>query len=373
MSHIRFSLNICIAIFAGGYLLVKAEKIPVIVRILTGLAIVWLFIFLVIMESITGLAAIFITLTALILILVIKRKNKLIKFVLFSIIIIIPVVLFFYLKSVYKETLPKEIVVFEKLEKYSPLGNSYVHDTADKMLENGYRVGLYLQEDELREAWNARSELKYDGKDRKEQHIKYTLIRFLTSKGLRKDKAGVDALNNEEVETVENGIANVEHQRKTNLKTRIKIIIWEYQVYKNTGYLSGHSVMQRIEFWRASMRIISDNFWFGTGTGDIKNAFKDEYKKMSSSLNPKFRWRSHNQFLSVFAALGIFGLLWFVAVLIIPGIMTGGFKDYFYLIFFIILTLSMLSEDTIENQAGVTFYAFLTSFFLFARKDIEQF
>jgi hypothetical protein len=33
----------------------------------------------------------------------------------------------------------------------------------------------------------------------------------------------------------------------------------------------------------------------------------------------------------------------------------------------------MLTEDTLEDQAGVTFYAFFTSFFLFAREAPEIF
>jgi len=41
--------------------------------------------------------------------------------------------------------------------------------------------------------------------------------------------------------------------------------------------------------------------------------------------------------------------------------------DYFIVVFLIIAILSMLTEDTIESQAGVTFFAFFYSFFLFAR------
>jgi len=39
--------------------------------------------------------------------------------------------------------------------------------------------------------------------------------------------------------------------------------------------------------------------------------------------------------------------------------------------FFIIIVLSMCWEDTIESQAGVTIYAFFTSFYLFAKKFID--
>ena len=46
-----------------------------------------------------------------------------------------------------------------------------------------------------------------------------------------------------------------------------------------------------------------------------------------------------------------------------------GYKNFFYLIFWLIFMISMTTEDTIESQEGVTFYAFFTSFLLFAYKE----
>jgi O-antigen ligase len=170
---------------------------------------------------------------------------------------------------------------------------------------------------------------------------------------------------------VERGIANIDQMAESSTRTRIKTIFWEFQVYFNQGHLSGHSVTQRIEFWHASVRIIGKNFWFGTGTGDIADAFKVEYDEMKTSLSQNVRWRSHNQYLSIFVALGFFGFIFFIFVLLAPGYFTGMYRDYFYIVFLAVLLLSMLTEDTLESQAGVTFYAFLTSFFLFSRKEPE--
>jgi len=60
-------------------------------------------------------------------------------------------------------------------------------------------------------------------------------------------------------------------------------------------------------------------------------------------------------------------------VLIYPPIKTRRFTDYFYLSFFVIMIVSMVSEDTIETQAGVTIFAFFTSLFLFGKKDKTSF
>jgi len=66
---------------------------------------------------------------------------------------------------------------------------------------------------------------------------------------------------------------------------------------------------------------------------------------------------------------GLIGIIWFLVVLLYPPIKTRRMDDYFYLAFFVIMIVSMISEDTIETQAGVTIFAFFTSLFLFGKKD----
>ena len=48
------------------------------------------------------------------------------------------------------------------------------------------------------------------------------------------------------------------------------------------------------------------------------------------------------------------------------------YKDYYYLVFIAIAMLSMINEDTLETQAGVTFFAFFNSFLLFARNYLPK-
>jgi O-antigen ligase len=371
ISHIRFSLNICVAIFAGVFLVAKG-KYNNYVKFLLLSAIVWLLVFLTIIEAMTGLIIVFVVLSVSILLWIFRQNNLTPRLALIALLLFIPTVLFFYVRGIYLETLPKEELNLATLDQFSARGNKYFTDTANLTVENGYYVGLYIQNEELREAWNKRSHYDFDGHDSLGQILRFTLYRFLTSKGLRKDFNGVQQLNDEEVKAVEKGIANVDQMAESSIRTRIKTIFWEFQVYNKQGYFSGHSVTQRIEFWHASLRIMGKHFWFGTGTGDIGNAFEQEYDEMQTSLSKNVRWRSHNQYLSIFVALGFTGFLLFIFILLAPGVLTGMYRDYFYLVFMMVLLLSMLTEDTLESQAGVTFYAFFTSFFLFARTGPES-
>ncbi len=370
ISHIRFSLNICIAIFAGVFLVAKSSY-NYYIKALLLMAVIWLIVFLIILEAMTGLIIVFVVSTILVTLWIFRLNNLTARLALMVVLIGVPLALFFYVQGIYLETLPKEELNISGLDKTSSRGNVYYHDTTNLIVENGYYVGIYIQNEELREAWNERSSYDFDGHDSLGQVLRYTLYRFLTTKGLRKDFNGVQQLNDNEVRAVERGIANIDQMAESSVRTRIKTIFWEFQVYFKQGHLSGHSVTQRIEFWHASVRIIGKHFWIGTGTGDIGDAFKVEYDEMKSSLSQNVRWRSHNQYLSVFVALGFFGFIAFLFVLLAPGYFTGMYRDYFFAVFMIVLLLSMLTEDTLESQAGVTFYAFLTSFFLFSRKEAE--
>ena len=138
------------------------------------------------------------------------------------------------------------------------------------------------------------------------------------------------------------------------------------------GNPSGHSVVQRLEFWKAALQIIKENPLLGVGTGDVKNAFEDQYTKMNSPLAKEWRLRSPNQFLAITVAFGFIGLILFLITLIFPLIADKNFNTYLYLMFFVIGFLSMISEDTLETQAGVTFFAFFNSLLLFLHKDKLQ-
>ena len=178
-------------------------------------------------------------------------------------------------------------------------------------------------------------------------------------------------LNEKEVHSIERGIANVNYQEISSIHARLLQIMWEFDQSVKGGNPSGHSVTQRLEFWKAAWGIASANLFTGVGTGDLPTEYKKQYVKMNSSLDEQHRLRAHNQFLSVFAAFGIAGLVYFLLTLFYPFFIYGRGTGFLFTVFFLISFLSMQSEDTLETQAGVTFVAFFFSLFLFSRREKE--
>ena len=197
--------------------------------------------------------------------------------------------------------------------------------------------------------------------------LEATLARYLTSKDLRKDAQGVMSLTDEDIQNIEQGVANYNNWRHPGLRARLSATLFEYDLYRHYNNPNGGSLSQRIEFTRASFHIIGQHPWFGVGTGDVPQAFAQAYDDIHSPLKEEFRFRAHNQYLAIAVAFGLVGLAFFLFVLLYPWLSSRKHHIYLYLAFLTIMLLSMFPEDTLETQAGATLFAFFLSLLLFAK------
>jgi len=330
--------------------------------------VMWLLLFLLILESITGILITVILGFIFLFYYIFSLKSLALKIIVSLLLMASIIPAYRYLDKIVIEYSTPAPLNIADLDRYTEFGAPYLHDTSTYGIENGEYVGLYISMVELRHEWNLRSNLDFDGKDLKDQELKHTLIRYLHSKGQRKNALAVRSLSNKEIRHIENGIANARYVEHFNLTSRFEQMAMGYHNYIRSGDPNASSMMQRVEYWKASAYIIKHNLLTGVGTGDLDYAFNNAYNELDSKLHESFRKRSHNQFLAVFIAFGIFGFLWFIFTLVYPGLKIGKFTNYFYIVFFIIIIMSMLTEDTLETQAGATFFAFFNALLLFGHK-----
>jgi hypothetical protein len=371
VSHIILGLELALGLFIMGWYLFR-KSIPVWGKILFVLVSAWFMVYIFYSRSFTGLAVFAITLFILLPILVFRQKRPGLKIFLAAVMVLFASAAILYIRGIVKEFYTIHPVDKTRLASLTSRGNPYTHNINSDLTENGNYLYLYCQFDELRYAWNKRSRIAFDSSGINGEKISFTLVRYLTSKNLRKDADGVESLGPDDISAIERGVPNYLFLDKFSMKSRIYEFLWGYEMYKRNGDPTGYTIMQRMEFWKASLGIISDNWLTGVGTGDMNEAFQQQYVKMDSKLRPDQRWRSHNQFLSVFVGFGVLGFLYFLFTLFYPAWKLGGFNDYFFLVFMIIGTLSMMTEDTLESQMGVTFFTFFYCFFLFGRKEYNR-
>lgn len=371
ISHIRFSLNVCMAIFILIWMsLPEGADLRPWKRMAYGIAALWLVGFLFILQSMTGLVVFLLTSVILLLRHASREPSLKLRRLVFLVATVLPLLVLVYIAVLVARFARIDKVDFSRLEKATPRGEMYHHDTLNCQTVNGHYVWIYIADNELRESWNQRSELDYDGLDRQGHQLRDILIRYLTSEGLRKDADGVASLSDDEIDRIESGWANADCDGRNVIKSRICEILWEYRNYRCTGDPSGHSVLMRYEYWKTSVFLIQHHFWTGVGTGDMNVAFQQAYETLDSRLREEWRFRSHNQFLSIFVAFGLFGFLVFLIAFLYPLVKGGKpFSGFLLTAFISIALLSMITEDTIESQAGVTFVALFYCLLRFLREE----
>ncbi len=372
ISHIRFSLMLVLSIFIQLYYLVKNKNL--IKNILLAIGIIfWEIFFLFLLQARTGIV-IFSVLLPVFLFWSIKqlKNNKIIKFTLATsliVVILLPVIFIIYSVHRFYQT---DKVDLKNLPKYTAAHNPYYHNPNSKVIENGHYIWLYVSMKELREGWNKISNIPFDSLDRKGQKIKYTIIRYLTSKGLTKDAEGLKQLTPKDIKLIESGATNYLEGKEFSAYYQIYKVLWEIDVYRKKEEANNHSVTQRFEFLKAALHIIKNNFWFGVGTGDVRDAYYEYYTHSNTKLKPKFWLRAHNQFVTFWLTFGVVGFVLVLIAIFVPVFMTGAYKSFIFNIFFLIALFSFLNEDTLETQMGVTFFSFFYSIFVFGLKKMNK-
>lgn len=394
ISHIRFCLNIVFCIAIIGWYIVKTKvsensqrvggsskaRFPVpafstkiaINRYLQYFLLFWFIYQIYIFESLSG----YVILGAIVLVTAVYaflqwKKSRAWHIAVGATALVLLVVGILLAIHFVRPMLKVEPVDFASLEKKTALGNDYWHDTVYNPVEDGKYVGLYYCRKELQEAWPQRSSLPLEGMTLNGEDLEATMSRYLTSKGLRKDAQGVMALTDEDINNIEQGVANYNNWKHPGIHARLSSTLFEYGLYRRFNNPNGGSLSQRLEYTRASFHIIGQHPWFGVGTGDVPQAFAQTYDEIHSPLKEEFRFRAHNQYLAIAVAFGLLGLAFFLFVLFYPWFSSKRNHTYLYAVFLTIMLLSMFPEDTLETQAGATLFAFFVSFLLFARKTLS--
>lgn len=354
ISHIRLSLMVVLSMFILPIFL----KDNWLLKLFGMASFLWFAYFLSLIESATGLLIGGVTLCVVSFYWSITRK---------SIVSLVPVVLILIIGTTISiklySTYNRLKIDTSKMEEKTASGNLYDTNIDYKVFDNGNFSDDYLCEKELKETWNQISDYNYSGLDKNGKAIRFILIRYLTSKGKRKDKEGVLSLSKKDIENIENSIPNYLYTSR-DLMSRLSRLMFEIDGSYSGANPNGNSLAQRLEYWKTSKEIVKGKFLFGHGTGDVAEAFKAQYKT-ETDLTQQYQLRSHNQYLSTFIAVGFIGVFIFILSLVLPLQYALKRKNYLYLVFASITLLSFLSEDTLETQDGVFLFAFFNSLFLF--------
>lgn len=340
ISHIRLGMLLCLAIFLTFYEIIKGQ----INRFVLIPVLIWLLYYLYFSQVLIAYLLLLILCYVTVIYFIKSKKGKI------GVLIgtgLMALILLFKANQTIK-TLHQQIEIdFDTLDITTINGNRYFYDQNSTLKENGELVWIYVCEKELRKEWYKKSEKDFDANS---QQVFATLVRFMTSKGLRKDSLGFSKLTDEDIRKVEKGITNSNQGVVSKLD---KIYVDLFTITDN-GDPNGHSFYQRIEHFKTGLHIFYNNWLFGVGVGDVQLAFDFQYEKEHSKLKKENRHRAHNQILTIGITVGITGLLLTLFILFYPLFNLN--ISYPLLITSLTLLIGFLTQDLIETQAGVTLF-----------------
>ena len=362
IDHIRFSLCVTLSIiFCVHRLTSSQEKSPTIQIICLIISLLLLF-YLLYSQTLSGIVILMVVALCYIIHLIVNQKDNKKKRVLGGTLTLLLTAIIAYTAYItfdyfhVKDPAPDRTAL-------TASGNPYTFEE-DPMVENGHYIGNYVCEKELQTAWAMRSDSVYDGL------TSATLVRYLNSLGLRKDSAAVMSLSDEDIRNIENHNANVYYTRKASLRRALYETYFGFTLYGKYGFICESSLLERVELWRASWQVIREHWLFGVGIGNQRTALDQQLETQHSPIAGKRLGRgSHNQFLTYWLAAGIIPVLYLCFLLVYPFAAMKKRITFVYFAFITMMFLSMLVENTLDVQTGLTLWATFVPILLFRKEN----
>ena len=249
------------------------------------------------------------------------------------------------------------------LKTFSIGGEKYQQDLNDNTRENGYYLWENIAQKELERTWNKKSKITFKSKDKKQQPLKSTLYRFLTSKGLDKDSASLGKLTQNEIQEIENGeTSSVSYN---NFETRIRSLLYEWESRKKNSDPNNQTINQRVVFWKTGLNIFLSKPIFGYGPGGAKIEYKKYYKNQTTSLVKSNQLLAHNQFITQAINLGALGSIIWIFIMLYSFLKVEKQIILIFIPYLILMLFAFMSDDMLEVQAGATIFSFFGTLLLF--------
>ncbi len=140
-----------------------------------------------------------------------------------------------------------------------------------------------------------------------------------------------------------------------SFKAKVDYSIYDRWIRKHDLSQSDYSDGARVISLKIGMEIGNEHPVFGAGAGNLRQEVKDRYAEKFSEIEPKM---PHNQLVSVYAGTGVVGIVLFLLAFFFPLFYRKAFRNTMFLSFNIIVFLSFMVENTIENSIGIAFYLF---------------
>jgi len=125
----------------------------------------------------------------------------------------------------------------------------------------------------------------------------------------------------------------------------------------------------RLARWQVITELITKKPIIGYGTGSEMELLQDAFYKHKLYNSYLSKLNAHNEYLSMLLKSGIIGFLVYTATLIWGFSMSLKRKDLLFFTFILLVAIVSLSENVLDVDKGIFFYASFYSFFSFSTEE----
>ena len=166
----------------------------------------------------------------------------------------------------------------------------------------------------------------------------------------------------------------VAYQTVPSLKKKIEYMRYDLELYFRNDSKAMTSDYRRLISIENGIRVGKENsVLVGSGIGDLRDEMNRLYDLERPNIDKKLL--PHNQWIFIFAAYGLVGLVVFLFVTLYPLFYRKNYQFWFFVCFHIVTFSSFLAETTIELQIGYSYYLLfvLLGLSYLREKNIEEY
>jgi O-antigen ligase len=142
------------------------------------------------------------------------------------------------------------------------------------------------------------------------------------------------------------------------IRIRYDYTIYDLEQSSKTESGNNYSISRRFFSNKVAYAVFLEHPFIGIGEGNIKSGIEKKYKEEHPYILPENILMPHNQYLRTMASMGIIGLLIFIYFFYVPLFNNKNYLHLPLLMIYFLVSLSFISEDTLDIQLGLTFSLF---------------
>lgn len=120
-----------------------------------------------------------------------------------------------------------------------------------------------------------------------------------------------------------------------------------------------------------TISLVKQNWLWGVGPGDVQTSLNKCLNQFDTQVYAIHNYNTHNEYVNYWLSFGIIGLLVFVGVLGFSFYTAFAKKQYLHVYFLVFMCICFLTENYLDRQAGVTFFALMQTLFM-AKQQSQQ-